>query len=193
MSQSVKVLAFAGSIRQDSFNKKLVRIAAENAREFGAEVTLIDLKDYPLPLFDQDLEASTGLPENVMKLKKLFIEHHAFLIASPEYNSSITPLLKNTLDWISRPVPNEAPMAAFQGKAASLLSASPGALGGLRGLVHLRAILGNIGVMVLPDQVAVPRAHEEFGSEGLLKDARQQANIQHLCKKLVDTVRKLIA
>ena len=128
-----------------------------------------------------------------MKLKKLFIEHHAFLIASPEYNSSITPLLKNTLDWISRPVPNEAPMAALQGKAASLLSASPGALGGLRGLVHLRAILGNIGVMVLPDQVAVPRAHEEFGSEGLLKDARQQANIQHLCKKLVDTVRKLIA
>lgn len=192
MSQSVKVLAFAGSIRQDSFNKKLVRIAAENARELGAEVTLIDLKDYPLPLFDQDLEASSGLTENVLKLKKLFIEHHALLIASPEYNSSITPLLKNTLDWISRPVPNEAPMAAFQGKVASLLSASPGALGGLRGLVHLRAILGNIGVMVLPDQVAVPKAHEEFGSEGLLKDARQQANIQLLCKKLVDTVRKLI-
>ncbi len=193
MSQAPKILAFAGSTRQDSFNKKLVRIAADGARESGAEVTLIDLRDYPLPLFDQDLEASEGLPENALKLKKLFIEHHGFVIASPEYNSSITPILKNTLDWISRPAPNEAPMAAFQGKVASLVSASPGALGGLRGLVHLRAILGNIGVIVLPDQIAVPKAHEAFEIDGSLKDTQRQASVQQLGRKLVDTVRKLVS
>lgn len=193
MSQAPKILAFAGSTRQDSFNKKLVRIAADGARESGAEVTLIDLRDYPLPLFDQDLEASEGLPENALKLKKLFIEHHGFVIASPEYNSSITPILKNALDWISRPAPNEAPMAAFQGKVASLVSASPGALGGLRGLVHLRAILGNIGVIVLPDQIAVPKAHEAFEIDGSLKDTQRQASVQQLGRKLVDTVRKLVS
>lgn len=193
MSHTLKILALAGSTRQDSFNKKLVRIAADGARESGAEVTLIDLKDYPLPLFDQDLEASEGLPENALKLKKLFIEHHGFVIASPEYNSSITPVLKNTLDWISRPAPNEAPLAAFQGKVASLVSASPGALGGLRGLVHLRAILGNIGVIVLPDQIAVPKAHEAFEIDGSLKDTKRQASVQQLGKQLVDTVRKLVS
>ncbi len=193
MSNAPKILALAGSTRQDSFNKKLVRIAADGARESGAEVTLIDLRDYPLPLFDQDLEASEGLPENALKLKKLFIEHHGFVIASPEYNSSITPILKNALDWISRPAPNEAPLAAFQGKVAGLVSASPGALGGLRGLVHLRAILGNIGVIVLPDQIAVPKAHEAFEIDGSLKDTQRQASVQQLGRKLVDTVRKLVS
>ena len=191
MANSPSILAFAGSVRKDSFNKKLVRIAADGAREAGIKVTVIDLKDYPLPLFDQDLETAEGLPENAQKLKKLFIDHQGLLIASPEYNSSITPVLKNALDWISRPAPNEVPLAAFQGKVASLISASPGALGGLRGLVHVRAILGNLGVIVLPDQIAVPKAHDAFADDGALKDAKQQAGVRQLGKKLAETVSKL--
>ncbi len=192
MSQSPKLLAFAGSTRQDSFNKKLVKVAADGAREAGADVTIIDLKDYPLPLFDQDLEAE-GMPANVLLLKQLFKDHQGLIIASPEYNSSITPLLKNTLDWVSRPAPNESTLAAFQGKVVSLISASPGALGGLRGLVHLRAILGNIGVLVLPEQIAVPKAHEAFDSDGSLKDATLHSSIRQIGKKLAETVRKLVS
>lgn len=191
MSQTPRVLAFAGSTRKDSFNKKLVEIAATGAREAGATVTVIDLTDYPLPMFDQDLEAADGLPENVLKLKQLFLDHQGLMIASPEYNSSITAVMKNTLDWISRPAAGEPSLAAFQGKVANIISASPGALGGLRGLVHLRAILGNIGVIVLPDQIAIPKAHEAFDDDGSLKDAKQQASVHNLGKKLAETVRKL--
>lgn len=193
MSVVPKILAWAGSTRRDSFNKKLVRIAAEGARQGGARVTVIDLHDYPLPLFDQDLEAEQGMPENGQKLKKLCIDHHAFLIASPEYNSSITPILKNTIDWISRPAPNESSLLAFQGKVASLVSASPGALGGLRGLVHLRAILGNIGVIVLPDQIAIPKAHEAFDNAGSLKDSKQQHAVHRIGMTLSEMTSKLLA
>ena len=193
MSDSPNILAFAGSVRKDSFNKKLMRIAADGALQSGVNVTVIDLKDYPLPLFDQDLEAAEGLPENARTLKKLFIDHDGILIASPEYNSSITPVLKNTLDWVSRSEPNEAPLAAYRGKVAALVSASPGALGGLRGLVHLRSILGNIGVIVLPDQIAIPKAHDAFAEDGSLKDAKQQANVLELGKKLVETAGKLVS
>jgi chromate reductase len=163
-----RILAFAGSTRRESFNKKLVQIAVKGAREVGAEVTLLDLKDFPLPLFDQDL----------------FIEHDGLLISSPEYNSSITAVLKNAIDWVSRPAPDEPPLVAFRGKVATLMSASPSALGGLRGLVHVRSILGNIGVIVLPDQVAVPKAHEAFLPDGSLTDAKQQAGIEALGKTL---------
>jgi chromate reductase, NAD(P)H dehydrogenase (quinone) len=108
------------------------------------------------------------MPENGTKLKKLFIDHDGLLVASPEYNSSVTAVLKNVIDWVSRPAPGEPPLVAFRGKVATLMSASPGALGGLRGLVHLRSILGNIGVIVLPDQVAVARAHEALRPDGSL-------------------------
>src|SRR5215467_10284133 len=188
-----RILAFAGSTRRESFNKKLVSIAAKGARDAGAEVTLIDLKDFPLPLFDQDLEAEQGMPENGKKLKQLFIDHDGLLLSCPEYNSSITAVLKNTIDWVSRPVPNEPPLAGFTGKIASLMSASPGALGGLRGLVHVRAILGNIGVLVLPDQVAVPKAQEAFTPEGTLKDTATQAKVQKLAASLAETIGKLRA
>ncbi|MBC7968141.1 MAG: NAD(P)H-dependent oxidoreductase [Fuerstia sp.] len=191
MSFTPGILAFAGSTRKESFNKKLVQIAVHGAREAGAEVTVIDLKDYPLPLFDEDLEASDGSPPHALALKKLFLAHQGILIASPEYNSSITAVLKNSLDWISRPAPGEARLAAFQGKVASLVSASPGALGGLRGLVHLRAVLGNIGVIVLPDQISVSKAHEAFDGDGSLKDSRQQASVQSLGRTLAETVRRL--
>lgn len=186
-----KILAFAGSTRTASYNKQLVRIAADAARAAGAEVTLLDLRDYPLPLFDGDLEDQQGLPENAKKLKAIFREHDALLIASPEYNSSITAVLKNTLDWISRGETDDEPaLAAFRGKTAALISASPGALGGLRGLVHLRAILGNIGVIVLPDQVAVPKAHEVFDDQGVLKDERSARQVTRVAQGLVDFLRK---
>jgi chromate reductase len=186
-----KILAFAGSSRKDSYNKKLIRIAADAARKAGADVTLLDLKDYPLPLFDQDYEAEQGMPENGAKLKKLMVEHDGFLISCPEYNSSITPLLKNVIDWASRSAPNEPALVAYQGKVAGLMAASPGALGGLRGLVHVRAILGNIGVIVLPDQVAVAKAAEAFNEDGSLKDPKQQAGIEKLGQTLTAFLAKV--
>jgi NAD(P)H-dependent FMN reductase len=188
-----RILAFAGSTRRESFNKKLLKNAVKGARDAGAEVTLLDLKDFPLPLFDQDLEAEQGMPENGMKLKKLFIDHDGLLIASPEYNSSVTAVLKNAIDWASRPAPGEPPLVAFRGKVATLMSASPGALGGLRGLVHVRSILSNIGVIVLPDQIAVAKAHEAFHPDGSLTDPKQQAGIEALGKTLASFLMKLKA
>src|SRR5439155_6580577 len=188
-----RILAFAGSTRTESFNKKLVRIAADGARAAGAGVTLVDLRDYPMPLYDGDLEAAQGQPEKARELKALFLDNDGLLLSCPEYNSSITGVLKNTIDWLSRPVPNEPPLAAFTGKVAALMSASPGALGGLRGLVHVRSILGNIGVIVLPDQIAVSRAGEAFDEKGQLKDAKQQTGIMGLGARLAGFLQKLRA
>ncbi|MES2570014.1 MAG: NAD(P)H-dependent oxidoreductase [Verrucomicrobiota bacterium] len=186
-----RILAFAGSTRSDSFNKRLVKIAAEGARAAGAEVTGIDLRDFPLPLFDQDLEEAEGMPENGRKLKALFREHDGLLIASPEYNSSISGVLKNAIDWVSRvEEENEPSLVAFRGKAAAICSASPGGLGGLRGLVHLRSILGNIGVLVLPDQVSISTAHEAFEGDAL-KDPRKQGQAAALGKSLAELLSKL--
>ena len=186
-----RILAFAASTRSESFNKKLVAITAQGARQAGAEVTLIDLKDFPLPLFDQDLEAEQGMPENGKKLKKLFIDHDGLLIASPEYNSSLPAVLKNAIDWVSRPAPGEPSLVAFRGKVATLMSASPGALGGLRGLVQVRSILGNIGIIVLPDQIAVAKAHEAFQLDASLVDPKQQTGIEGLGKTLASFLAKL--
>lgn len=188
---TAKILAFAGSSRTDSFNKKLVATAANAARAAGGEVTLIDLRDFPMPLYDGDLEAASGLPEHAKRMKALFLAHDGLLVSCPEFNSSITALLKNTIDWVSRPAPGETPLQCFDGKVAALLAASPGALGGLRGLVHVRAILGNIGVIVLPTQIAVGRAQDAFGPDGSLKDAKQQASVERLAAQLVTTVGKL--
>lgn len=187
---SAKILAFAGSARKDSFNKKLVKIAAEGARAAGAEVTYIDFRDLPLPLYDGDLEEVEGLPENALKLKALMKAHQGFLIACPEYNSSITPLLKNAIDWASRPEPGEPSLACFKEKVAVLMSASPGGLGGLRGLVHVRSILGNIGVLVLPDQKAIGNAHQAFDENDYLQDKSQQTAIVQLGSKLADVTAK---
>lgn len=185
-----RIVAFAGSARRDSYNKKLIRIAADAARIAGAEVTLIDLADYPLPIMDEDLEKA-GFPENASKLKQLFLEHDGLLISCPEYNSSITPLLKNTIDWVSRPQPGEPRLAAYINKVAVLMAASPGSLGGLRGLVHVRSILQNIGVIVLPDQRAVANAHQEFTEDGQLRDEPLQKGIQGLGQALVKMLKQL--
>ncbi|MBZ0167523.1 MAG: NAD(P)H-dependent oxidoreductase [Candidatus Omnitrophica bacterium] len=192
MIEPPRLLAFAGSARKGSYNKKLIRIATESAQRAGAQVTLIDLKDYPLPLFDQDLEQEHGLPENARKLKALFRDHHSLLIAAPEYNSSITPLLKNTLDWVSRAEStDEPPLSAYTGKMAVIMSASPGALGGLRGLVHLRAILQNMGVIVLPGQRAIPAAHKIFTDDGQMTDEKLKQSIDFLGEELTRMTQKL--
>ena len=187
-----KILAFAGSTRTASFNKQLIKIAAEAARSAGAEVTLLDLRDLPLPLFDEDLETEHGLPEQAKKLKSLLREHDGFLISAPEYNSSITGVLKNAIDWASRAeTDDEPPLVCFRGKTAALMSASPGALGGMRGLVHVRSILGNIGVLVLPDQVSISKAHEAFDASGTLKDERKTKQVAALGSGLAQMLAKL--
>jgi chromate reductase len=191
MPHPPQILAFAGSARTDSFNKRLLRFAVEGARGAGATVTVVDLRDFPLPIYDGDCETEQGLPPHALKLKEIMAAHQGLLIAAPEYNSSITPLLKNTIDWISRQAPGEGPLASIAGKTAALLSASPGALGGLRGLRHVREILGNIQVLVLPDQVAVPKAHEAFNPDGSLKDAARQAAVAGLGEKLAQVLIKL--
>ncbi|HEY4309981.1 MAG TPA: NAD(P)H-dependent oxidoreductase [Pirellulales bacterium] len=191
MSSAVKILAMAGSTREASFNKKLVKLAAAGAQAAGAEVTVIDLRDLAMPLYDGDLEASSGLPASAMKLKELMLAHQGFLISSPEYNSSISAVLKNAIDWASRPATGEPPLACFNDKVAALISASPGALGGLRGLVHLRAVLGNINVLVLPDQVAVMNAHTAFADDGSLKDVKLQARVEAVGAKLARVLAKL--
>ena len=189
--QQPKILAFAGSTREASYNKKLVKIAAEGAKAAGAEVTYVDLRDLPMPLYDEDLEAKEGIPENVHKFKELMKANQGLLIACPEYNSSITPVLKNAIDWASRPEPGEPGLACFTGKVAALMSASPGGLGGLRGLIHVRSILSSINVLVLPDQKAISSAFQAFDEEGRLKDATQQAAVEQLGSKLATVVAKL--
>jgi NAD(P)H-dependent FMN reductase len=188
-----KILAFAGSTRTESHNKKLVKIAASGAQAAGAEVTYLDLRDIPIPLFDEDLEAQEGIHPNACKLKELMLAHQGLLIASPEYNSSISGVLKNAIDWVSRPEPGEAPLACFVDKVAALMSASPGGLGGLRGLVHVRSILENIKVIVLPDQIAVPKAYDAFNSDGTLKDTKQQAAVEKLGSNVATVLTKLRA
>jgi len=159
---------------------RLVQVAAEGAKAAGADTTIVDLRDYRMPLFDQDLEAAEGLPAKARELKELMLDHDGLLIAAPEYNSSITPLLKNTIDWVSRPSNGENALIAYKGKVAAIMSTSPGRLGGLRGLVHLRSILSNIGVLVIPDQVAVGEAHRAFGSDGNLVDEKLRESVKGL-------------
>ncbi len=153
----IKILAFSGSSRKESYNQKLVKLAAQGAESAGAAVTVVNLADYPMPLYNQDVEAADGLPDKAREFKQLLIDHHGFLMASPEHNSSYSSLLKNAIDWASRSESkDEPPLIAFQGKLAVIMAMSPRALGGLRGLVPLRMLLSNIGVTVLPEQQAIP-------------------------------------
>ena len=186
-----RILCFAGSTREASFNRKLALAAVRAVEEAGGEATFMDLRDHPLPLYDGDLEASAGLPLGVRPLKELFKSHHGLFIASPEYNGSFSAVLKNTLDWISRPAGDEAGTVPYAGKVAALAAASPGALGGLRGLVHLRAVLQSVGALVLSEQVAVGGASTAFTSEGRLADERLQQMLDRTAMRLVDVAARL--
>lgn len=188
---SVTILALAGSTRSGSFNKKLLSIAISGARDAGAEITRVELGALDLPLYDGDLEAREGLPARAKGLKRMMVAHDGLLIASPEYNSAVSAVLKNAIDWASRPEPNEPNLVAFIGKVAAIMSASPGALGGLRGLFALRQILSNIGVLVLPDQIAITKAAEAFDDSGNLKDAKQLARVREISAKLVNVAARL--
>lgn len=193
--KSPKLLAFAGSLRNASFNHQLVQVAAEGAHQAGAAVTVIRLKDYPMPIYDQDWFDENSFPQAVLQLKVLMKEHDGFLIASPEYNGSISGVLKNTIDWLSRSEPGESPLAlsCFKGKTAAIMATSPGGLGGLRGLSHVRNILEGIGVLVIPEQKAVPGAAKIFDAAGNLTDATQREAIVSLGKQLAQITGKLIA
>ena len=180
-----RILVFAGSTRRDSLNKRLARAARGAVRAKGGAPTWLDLAERPMPLYDGDLEKEHGLPENAKRFKQLLKEHAGLVIANPEYNSSISGVLKNAIDWASRQEPGEAPLACFDRKVAGLCAASPGALGGLRSLVVLRMLLANIRVLVVPEQLAVGKAHEAFGADGNLADAKQQASLEAIAARVV--------
>jgi NAD(P)H-dependent FMN reductase len=187
-----KILAFAGSLRAQSYNRKIVAVAAEGARAAGAEVTMIDFRELPMPIYDGDLEAEQGLPDAAREFKRLLNEHHGVLVATPEYNSQYPALLKNSLDWASRRENDEKPLAVFTGKIAGVMSASPGAMAALRGQALLRAQLAYFGMIVVPDRVAVGRAHEAFDEQGALKDPAQQRALEELGAKTVRFVQRLL-
>lgn len=167
-----KLLAFAGSTRRQSFNQSILNTAVKGAEEAGVEVTLINLADYAMPIFNQDDEAEYGIPERAQAFKELLMSHDGFLIATPEYNSSYPALLKNALDWASRQAGDEKVLQAYKGKVAGLIAASPGALGGLRALTALRTLLENVGVMVIPNQKAIGKADSVINEQGEVHDEK---------------------
>src|SRR5882757_9533866 len=191
---ATKILVFAGRTRSGSYNKMLSKCAADALRKAGAEVIWIDLRDLALPLYDGDFEEKNGLPDGAKKLKAAMQDSDGFLISSPEYNSSIPGVLKNAIDWASRTESDDEPsLIAFRGKVAALVSASPGALGGMRALVTLRGILGNIGVVVLPDQLSISHAYEAFAEGGQLKDEKKAKQLAAIAKSLVQFTTKVKA
>ena len=187
----IKVLAFAGSLRQDSLNKKLVKQAAKGAEVAGAQVTYIDLRDFNIPVYDGDLEEKVVQPEGGFRLKKLFDEHDGFLLSTPEYNSSIPGALKNVIDWLSRQVPGERVYQQFEGKVCVLMSASPGAFGAVRSATTTRAILSHIQTIVIPQSVNLPHADQAFNDDGALKDPKMQARVEKLGRQLVEAIAQL--
>lgn len=185
MAQPARLLAFSGSARIASLNRKLLAIAVQTTRETGAEVTLIDLNEYALPLYHGDLEDTAGLPKAAQSLIDLILQHDGLLIASPEYNSMITPLLKNTLDWCTRGDDNP-----FIGKTAGVLSASPGMLGGVRSLQMAQQLLLKLGCHVVPLQTMLPHADKAFDASGQLTDPRSMKSVRSLCTALVELTLK---
>lgn len=181
---AVKLLAFNGSGRKGSMNQKLLLNVIADAKAAGANVTLIDISGYNLPIYNGDIEAE-GFPAAVIELKELFKAHDGFLIATPEYNGSFSPLLKNTLDWVSRPVKGEAPVNVFKGKVAALMSASPGKLGGMRGIAQLNTVLFGLGTLVLPEIVSISFYSEAFDENDQLKNDPDKAAAANLAKRAV--------
>jgi chromate reductase len=187
-SSGPRLLAFSGSVRRESLNRKFLAVAVDAVRQAGAEVTLLDLRDFALPLYDGDLEDASGLPDNAQKLIALITEHDGLLIASPEYNGMVTPLLKNTIDWCTRGEANP-----FEGKTAAVIAASPGADGGSRSLALAQQLLLKLGCHVLPGQPALPQAGKAFDAEGKLTDVRSQQPVQALAVAVVQATEKLSA
>lgn len=182
---SIRILAFAGSTRTRSYNKMLAKHAAQIAEQQGALVTYIDLRDYPLPLYDGDLEDEVGMPANALEIRRLLCEHDGIVLSCPEYNSAISAVLKNTIDWVSRPIPDDPPLVAFRGKTAALLAATSGSLAGIRTLVSVRTILGNIGMIVIPKQYGLGNAAKAFNKDGALLDENAGSQVSDVVRQLV--------
>jgi chromate reductase len=180
-----KILAFAGSTRKDSVNKRLAKIALLAADKAGAETTFIDLLDYNMPLYSQDLLAEHGMPDGVIAFKEMLKNHNGFLIASPEYNGSLTGTLKNAIDWATIKAEGEDRMACWNEKIAGLLAASPGGLGGIRGLHHLRTILAGIGTFVLPNHLAVGNSSSNLQNDNQITDEKLQQQVEKLSAEMV--------
>lgn len=188
-----QILVFAGSTRGGSLNARLAHAAAAELRRLGARVTHISLADYPMPIYDGDLETQQGMPEPARRLRALFEASDGFLIVSPEHNAGISALLKNTIDWISRELDGQSGLIPYRGKVAALMAASPGSVGGLRGLVQLRATLTTLQVLVLPEQLALPAAHQAFDEDGALKDERFRVMLHAVTQRLVEVATALRA
>ena len=186
-----KVLVFAGSLRSGSYNARLAALAARELARAEADVTLISLLDFPMPLYDGNAEAASGPPENAVKLKRLMCVHQGVFIASPEYNASLTPLLKNTLDWVSRVrEPREPPLAAYKNRVFAIGAASNGTYGGMRSLMALRHVLElGCGALVIPEQVAVREAANAFDENDGLKDERTAGLLKAVVNRLVEMAR----
>ncbi|MEO3997135.1 NAD(P)H-dependent oxidoreductase [Mesorhizobium sp. CAU 1732] len=182
-----KILVFAGSIRSGAYSGRNADAAQKELALQGAEVTRISLADYPLPIMDEDLEKEEGIPENAYKLARLFAAHDAILIATPEYNGSIPPLLKNTIDWVSRvSTDNGRPLRPYPGKVMAICSSSNGHFAGIRSAAHLRAVLAHMQVDVIAPQVSVPNSGEAFDENGDFREERLRKGMQRLCKTLIE-------
>ncbi len=193
MAPQPKILAFSGSTREASHNKKLIRVAAAGAADAGAAVTGIDLRDFPMPLYDADFLAKDGMPDHAKAFRGLVTSHGGLLISTPEYNHGISGVLKNAIDWASRPDEGEAPMAAFKGKVAGIMSAAPGIYGGARGLWQLRAVLTGVRVLVLPEQLSLSGAAKAFDADGALQDPQLEAEARGVGAALCYILGKLEA
>jgi NAD(P)H-dependent FMN reductase len=190
MSETPKILAFAGSLREGSLNKKVVHVAADGARAAGAEVTVIDLRDFDMPIYNADIHQRDGFPEKATEFQQLLIDHDGILICSPEYNGSLPGGMKNAIDWASRlREPGQKMYAAFENKIAGIMTASPGSFGGLRALNHLRGILTIMTVKVLPLEIAVTFAHQKFEGD-TMTDEKTKAVLEKLGAELTDTIKK---
>jgi NAD(P)H-dependent FMN reductase len=189
---TIKILALSGSSRRGSYNQRVLDVSARGAFEAGADVRTIRLTDFKLPLYDADEEAEHGSPDRAKALQELVAEHDALLIATPEYNGGYTALLKNAIDWVSRPRPDGSPgTALFAGKVAALVSASPGQLGGLRSQTGMRTVLEKLGMLVIPQSFALSVAHEAFTENGGMKDANAEILLLAVGKALVGTASRL--
>ncbi|TKT82396.1 NAD(P)H-dependent oxidoreductase [Aquamicrobium sp. LC103] len=186
-----KILVFAGSTRSGAFSGRVADVAQKELAVQGAEVTRISLADYPLPLMDQDLEREHGVPENGLKLARLFAAHDGILIATPEYNGSFPPLLKNVIDWVSRVrKDNGKPLRPYPGRAVAICSSSDGHFAGIRSAAHLRAVLAHIQMEVVAPQCSIPHAGEAFDENGDFRDEAQRRRMATVCSALIDRARQ---
>ncbi|CCB90367.1 NADPH:quinone oxidoreductase [Waddlia chondrophila 2032/99] len=185
VQSAVKVLAFSGSTRTGSYNQSLIENAAEIARTSNAEVTVINLKDYEMPFYQAELESSQGMPRNALRFRQLMLDHNRIIIATPEYNGSLTAILKNALDWASRTEQAEFSNEAFKDKKFALMSASPGKGGGKRSVDHLAQVLASLGGKVVEDKVVVPQAYQAFDcNQNLKNDSTKKQLIQEIAELL---------